>query len=317
MNRLQTLLAKGINSEVAHKIVELDIDLSELSSFPIEKLENLGIKAEIKQKLFSNRPPIPSHILDSLLHKSRRTCCICREVNRSIIVHHIIEWNISRSNEEDNLVVLCLQHHDEAHSKKELSQNLTPARIKAAKKSWENEVLRLDKEIFISDFRELEATTVKLFNLKKQWFYFLRSIGMNIEIVTEPTSRLKFDFRIRAKNNLLVKVFEIDSIEELINRDKLVQNFKDDAILDELIILGNKPFLSNGGFYADELNIQIGWIYSFGEMDWDNLMLKEKFDISNSKFFIINLLYENTNYRCFLTDKEYKDVMRLWKIAMR
>jgi len=317
MNKLGSLLARGIDSEIARKIIELDIDLGELSSFPLEKLENLGIGAEIKQKLFSNRPPIPSHILDSLLHKSRRTCCICRKGNRSIIIHHIIEWKKSQSNEEDNLVVLCLQHHDEAHSKKELSQNLTPERIKAAKKNWEQDVLRLDKEIVLDDYKELEATTTKLFSLKMQWFNFLKSIGMNIEIINDPASRLKFDFRIQAKSNLLVKVFEINSIKELINKEKLVQSFQDDAILDELIILGNKPFLSDGGYYADELNIQIGWIYSFGESDWDNLMLKEKFDLSNSKFFIINLLYKETSYKCFLTDEDYEEVMNLWKKAKR
>ena len=313
MNRtFKSLLAKGIDSSIAQNIVDAELNLSTLSSCSSTELNELGVTDEIKDKIFDSRPSIPDEIIDNLLYKSRRTCCICREMERSIIIHHIKEWSESKSNEESNLVVLCLLHHDEAHSKKELSQNLTSKRIKAAKIKWENEVLALDKEILESNFKELEATTKQLFELKKKWYNFLKSIGMRVEIPIESTNKLKFDFRIYGKAILLVKVFEIDSIEELLNKDKLIQNFQAAHFLDSLIILGNKPFLSNDGFYGNETNIQIGWIYSFGENDWDNVMLKEKYDISNSKFFIENLLYENTNYKNFLTDDYYEDVMEIW-----
>ena len=313
MNRtFKSLLAKGIDSNVAQNIVDAELNLSTLSSCSLIELKELGVTNEIKDKIYDARPPIPDEIIDSLLYKSRRTCCVCRETERSIIIHHIIEWSESKSNEESNLVVLCLLHHDEAHSKKELSQNLTPERIKAAKTKWENEVLTLDKEILESDFKELEATTKQLFELKKKWFNFLKSVGMRVEILDDPTNKLKFDFRIYGKAILLVKVFEIDSIDELLNKEKLIQHFQSAHFLDSLIILGNKPFLSNDGFYGNETNIQIGWIYSFGEDNWDNVMLKEQYDISNSKFFIENLLYENTSYKNFLTDDYFGDVMGIW-----
>lgn len=287
MNRtFKSLLAKGIDSSIAQKIVDAELSLSTLSSCSSEKLLELGVTNKVKDKIFDSRPPIPDKIIDNLLYKSRRTCCVCRERERSIIIHHIEEWSESKSNEEENLVVLCLLHHNEAHSKKELSQNLTSERIKASKLNWENEVLNLDKKILESDFKELEATTVKLFELKKRWYYFLKSLGMRVEIVEDSANKLKFDFRIYGKAILLVKVFEIDSIDELLNKEKLIQNFQAAHFLDSLIILGEKPFLSNDGFYGNETNIQIGWIYSFGEDDWDNVMLKEQFDISNSKFFI-------------------------------
>lgn len=313
MNRTyKTLIAKGIDSLVARKIVDSRLNLSTLSSCSSLQLMELGITDKIKDKLFDSRPPIPEEIIDNLLYKSRRTCCICRESERSIIIHHIEEWSESKSNEESNLVVLCLLHHDEAHTKKELSQNLTPDRIKAAKTKWENDVLTLDKEILEIDFKELEATTKQLFELKKKWYNFLKSVGMRVEILDKTTSKLKFDFRIYGKAILLVKVFEIDSLNELLNKEKLIQNFQTAHFLDSLMILGNKPFLSNDGFYKNETNIQIGWIYSFGENDWDNVMLKEQYDISNSKFFVENLLYENTNYKNFLTERNYEDVLEIW-----
>jgi hypothetical protein len=149
MNRtFKSLLAKGIDSSVAQNIVDAELNLSDLSSCSSTKLMELGVNDEIKVKIFDSRPPIPEKIIDNLLFKSRRTCCICRQKERAIIIHHLEAWTESKSNEESNLVVLCLLHHDEAHSKKELSQNLTSERIKAAKTKWENEVLdKAKKEI--------------------------------------------------------------------------------------------------------------------------------------------------------------------------
>lgn len=314
MNRtFKSLLAKGIDSLVAQKIVDAEFNLSTLSSCSIEQLNELGVTDEIKDKIFdSSRPPIPDEIIDNLLYKSRRTCCVCRRTEHSIVIHHIKEWSESKSNEESNLVVLCLLHHDEAHSKKELSQNLTSERIKAAKINWENEVLTLDKKILESDFKELQATTKKLFDLKKKWYNFLKAVGMRVDILDDSTDKLKFDFKIYGKVILFVKIFEIDSLDEILNKEKLIQNFPTAHFLDRLIILGNKPFLSNEGFYGNETNIQIGWIYSFGEDDWDNVMLKDQFDISNSTFLIENLLYENTSYKNFLTDDYYDYVLEIW-----
>ena len=161
MNRtFKSLLAKGIDSSVAQNIVDAEFNLSTLSSCSSSKLKILGVTDEIKNKIFDSRPPVPNEIIDNLLYKSRRTCCVCRETERSIIIHHIEEWSESKSNEESNLVVLCLLHHDEAHSKKELSQNLTTERIKAAKIKWEKEVLILDKEI-------LENTNIDPETIKK------------------------------------------------------------------------------------------------------------------------------------------------------
>ena len=51
-------------------------------------------------------------------------------------MHHIEPWATSRSHAEENLVVLCLEHHDLAHTKKELSLGLKPAELRAAKKQW-------------------------------------------------------------------------------------------------------------------------------------------------------------------------------------
>ncbi len=312
-NTFKSLLSKGVSSDIAQKIIDSNYTLSTLSACSTKELEDLGINEKLKNQIFdSKRPPIPDNITDNLLYKSRRTCCICRDSNRSIIIHHIKEWSESKSNEENNLVVLCLHHHDEAHTRKELSQNLTAERIIEGKNRWEKEIEKLDKEILKLDFKELDVVTNQFSLLKKKWYNFLKKLGMRINLIDDPIEKIKFDFKIYGKSILLIKVFNIEKIEDLINKENLIQNFKGAHFLDSLIVLGAKPFLSNDGFYSNELNIQIGWIYNYGGQNWDSIMLKSNYDISNGKFFVENLLYEETNYKNFLTDDNFDEIMEIW-----
>jgi hypothetical protein len=97
------------------------------------------------------------------------------------------------------------------------------------------------------------------------------------------------------------------------NSDLLIQQYEKDSFFDNLIILGVRPFLSDKGYYAGETNIQIGWVYSHGEGDWDYVMLKEGFDISNSMFHIENFLYFDTSYKEFLTDAYFEIIQEYWQ----
>ena len=309
----KSLIAKGISSDIANKVIDKNHTLKSLSALSANELLEFGISDLLKNQIFdSNRPPIPDNIIYNLFYKSKRTCCICRDSNRSIVIHHIKEWSKSKSNEENNLVVLCVQHHDEAHTKKEHSQNLTSQYIISAKNKWEDEVKNTDNQLLKFDFKELNVNTKKNSELKKQWYQFLKKIGMRVEIIEDTILSKKFDFEIFGKTSLYVKVFEIENINELVNAENLIQEFKETSFLDSLIVLGTKPFLSNDGYYCNEINIQIGWIYSYGNENWDNVMLKSNYDISNSKFFIEDLLYEHTNYKDFLTDSDYDAIMQKW-----
>ena len=86
--------------------------------------------------MVNNRKKIPDKLQDSLLYKSANTCCVCRDIKKGCHIHHIDE-NASNSNQENNLIVLCTGCHDEAHTKHQLSQNLTPSRLLSFKKAWE------------------------------------------------------------------------------------------------------------------------------------------------------------------------------------
>ncbi|MDB5269734.1 MAG: endonuclease [Hymenobacter sp.] len=144
------LLARGIDSQKSNELISSGYTLSSLKQLTQDKLEALGIPAHaVKVILDENRPPIPKETVIQLLYESKKTCCVCRDSNRSIIIHHIDEWNQSRSHEESNLVVLCLHHHDEAHTKKELSLNLTKDHLLKFKEKWVESVKTNDAKLIL------------------------------------------------------------------------------------------------------------------------------------------------------------------------
>lgn len=89
---LKSLISKGIDSKLAQRIVDENYTLKDLSALSPEELLKFGIDERLRNQIFdSNRHPIPENIVDTLLYKSRRTCCICRDSNRSIIIDKMIK----------------------------------------------------------------------------------------------------------------------------------------------------------------------------------------------------------------------------------
>lgn len=134
---LNALLARGIDSNLAKSVTSKKLTIKDLKKKKINELISLGFSEfQAKEIDKESRPPIPTKTVIKLLHESKFCCCICRDRNRSVIIHHIEEWNISKSHEEDNLVVLCLLHHDTAHTKKDLSLNLSKTKLIELKEKW-------------------------------------------------------------------------------------------------------------------------------------------------------------------------------------
>lgn len=75
---------------------------------------------------------------NAVLYKSAKTCCVCRALRTPVEIHHI-DQNPA-NNDEENLIALCSNCHDDAHTKRALSQNLTPSRLSDFKKRWQEEV---------------------------------------------------------------------------------------------------------------------------------------------------------------------------------
>lgn len=163
---LQALIDQGIGSGLAQSLRSHGMTLAKLKRLSRFKLTALGVDGAAAQRIKAERPPIPDATVNSLLYRSNRTCCICHDPTRTVVIHHIDPWEHSRSHDETNLVVVCLAHHDEAHTSRELSRNLTPDQLRFSKQAWEQEV----KE---ANTRALFATKSVSLN-SAFWDYFNR-----------------------------------------------------------------------------------------------------------------------------------------------
>ncbi|MEI6348179.1 MAG: HNH endonuclease signature motif containing protein [Bacteroidota bacterium] len=146
-NTKSALLKRGIDSESTRKLVENGYTVQSLQQKSLETLRLLGIPKIQAIKLLDGRPPIPNKIFNQVLHDSKYVCCICREKNKGIIIHHIDEWSVSHNHNYDNLAVLCTEHHDEAHTNRQMTIMLSPKRIRSSRDKWYSQVKANDESI--------------------------------------------------------------------------------------------------------------------------------------------------------------------------
>lgn len=134
---LIALVRRGFDLETASRLASTGHTLKLLKSLDESALRALDISEDMVSAIFREpRPPIPLETLGKVLYESRMTCCVCRDRNRGVIVHHIHEFSDTRSHDESNLVVLCLDHHGEAHTRRALQMNLTANRLRDLKSRW-------------------------------------------------------------------------------------------------------------------------------------------------------------------------------------
>lgn len=149
------LISRGLDSSKADYLAKQGWTITKLKLKSVSELIAIGLSEEEAKEIHSGaRPPVPFDTLTKLLFDNRYCCCICRDGGLSYIVHHIIEWSKSRSHDADNLAVLCLEHHSQAHSRGDLKQNLSQKLIKSAKNKWEDEVKERDSRAIIDALKE-------------------------------------------------------------------------------------------------------------------------------------------------------------------
>jgi len=141
--------------------------------------------------------------MNKLLFESGWACCVCGKTSGGIIVHHIEKYSESHSHDEDNLVVLCLNHHGEAHTKRELGINLTPDRLRASKK------LRLERVKQLHNREPLSANP-------EYSYESINQIADSVAIVTAPVMSLQFaDHENRQELGNSMKLSSIAYVEPL------------------------------------------------------------------------------------------------------
>jgi len=177
----KALIARGFDSATATRLRQAGQTLEKLKLADDQALTALGLNADQIMAIRNGpRPAIPQEDLAKVLFANRWVCCVCREPDRPIIVHHIKEWSSSRDHSPENLAVLCTIHHGEAHTHRQLEQNLTSARISALKTQWEQQVQRDDAHA-IQQGSQLQHDN---------WFYFnhLRLFELAQELGVVPES---------------------------------------------------------------------------------------------------------------------------------
>lgn len=90
-----------------------------------------------------------------------------------MIVHHIRSWAKTRDHGPGNLVVLCLEHHAQAHRRGDLERNLDAALLTDHKARWEAEVSTMDSRAVLDasilpDHHWLWFNHLRLFDLARQ-----------------------------------------------------------------------------------------------------------------------------------------------------
>ena len=183
------LFRRGVAQLLAKRIASDGWTLTKLKFLQLDELEALGIATDAAKRIQAGRPPISQDVVTRLMHECRRTCCVCRKANHSLVLHHLDEWAKSRSHDEKSLVVLCLHCHGEAHTKRGLGKDLTSNDILGHKKLWAKRVRETEARILFD-----RSSRASLLGLGPVWDYFnhRRIIRTAHELSIEPMSLAGF-----------------------------------------------------------------------------------------------------------------------------
>ncbi|RWM46057.1 HNH endonuclease signature motif containing protein [Mesorhizobium sp.] len=230
-----------MDADRAAKLTDEGWTLNKLKLATRDELKAAGLDSRFIASIFKEtRPPIPTDTLMSVLFANRYQCCICRNPKRSVIVHHIEEWAESRLHDAENLAVLCLPHHDEAHSKKTLSKNLDAKALRDAKAKWEARVKQFDAESILSAMR-LEYSNWNFMN-ELRIFELARVIGIELKRIFQfdqlvksgiaersglPAVRDNSLFYMYQGSDILARYFYVSEVLSLVIKNLPIINISD------------------------------------------------------------------------------------------
>jgi hypothetical protein len=81
------------------------------------------------------RPLIPRRTETTLMFQNEHTCCICRERNKDVVIHHI---NRNKAdNRLRNLAVVCMDCHSRVTGTRGLGKRFSASEVRAYKGDWE------------------------------------------------------------------------------------------------------------------------------------------------------------------------------------
>jgi hypothetical protein len=269
--RIIDLISTGLSSDVAEKAIVKCYTLESLRSTPKTVLskdfESWEVSSIIESK---KRKPVATCIVTKLVNDSDWKCCMCWDSSKEqpVVIHHIIEHAKTGNDNYSNLVLLCLHHHELAHSIWKISRHpLPPALLRKTKRDFIREIARFKKgkrpplteETKTGVFGQSDRETLQL----------LRSF------IDRPAMHQPFDIEgnmhgfltaindvIRALNTGILKTREGDEIARVKPRNMLsnpdwmeklsllTKRFEDLRTRFEVAVRNNEIHISSNGFYC-------------------------------------------------------------------
>lgn len=126
---LTTLLARGLRSDLAARVASIYPSWAAVSAASRELLARDFGAAEMGEIIrTTNRKEIPHSTVKRLLETCDGKCCMCWDidVDRGVVIHHIVPHATNPDDSYDNLVLLCPDHHSLVHTKWELARHPLP-----------------------------------------------------------------------------------------------------------------------------------------------------------------------------------------------
>lgn len=150
MSLNETFIQYGVPSNWAHEYELIGISVSTFRTTPKKNLIDKYKIPEDQIKFVKNclvRQPIDNSIVQKLLENNGFVCCICKgQKSDAYIIHHIVEYSLTKDNKYSNLAVVCPNDHDLAHrTGVMLTSRITEKQIREAKNSWELQVKKENK----------------------------------------------------------------------------------------------------------------------------------------------------------------------------
>ena len=206
------------------------------------------------------RIPIPDDRAAEVMVASDRTCCVCRAANNKTQIHHI-DGDPS-NNTFENLAVICLFCHVDAHDKAPFVRNLTPDQIRLYNSSWRDIVkLRLMPPADAPEKRELasEAFLEASLDCHSWKNSFISIAGTNVHVgepgefvdVWDHMAEMWIPKYTEDTYRLFLPLFDQGLREVQARFDRLIQLFPDVLPADfrTLLVRGHRQLRTEGSVY--------------------------------------------------------------------
>jgi hypothetical protein len=143
-NRL-SFLKYGIPDDIIVKLIANNYTISKVRPASQKDLQSFLTQDEAKNvKAKLTRQEIDEAVFNRLVTQTELSCCFCWDIttDKPVIIHHIDPYEDTQDNSFNNLIVLCLNHHGEVHTNRQISQNNYPKIKQLTKKEEWIEALK-------------------------------------------------------------------------------------------------------------------------------------------------------------------------------